>query len=408
MKEFDTHNEYIATYVDDVLSFSKDPLAVLKEFEKDYVMKGVGKPQYYLGGNIEELSTDWNQQGIKVALSARTYIKNVVTKFEKIMVTTFGTYNAPMDPSYHPECDESEILDPKQHSLYRGLIGSANWMVTLGRFDIAYAVNTLARHSMQPRAGHLTALTRVFGYVKKHSDGRILVDPSPPDTSAYEFTQQNWTEFYPDAEEELPPDMPTPKGKPIHTMCYVDADHAHDLVTRRSVTGILIFANNMPMKWYSKRQKTVETSSYGSELVAARLAVEHIIEIRYKLRMLGVPIAGPTLMRGDNIAVVLNTTVPSSQLKKKHNAIAYHRVREAIAANIIQFVHIPSIANYADCLTKPLNGPQYEQTVHPTLFCKPLTSILTTQPQSQGSNINTDHLPDHEITTSGETTHPLI
>jgi hypothetical protein len=157
-------------------------------------------------------------------------------------------------------------------------------------------------------------------------------------------------------------------------MCYVDADHAHDLVTRRSVSGILLFVNNMPIKWYSKRQKTVETSSYGSELVASRLAVEHVIELRYKLRMMGVPVHGPTLMKGDNMAVVLNTTVPSSQLKKKHNAIAYHRVREAIAAGIIQFVHIPTGENYADCLTKPLPITQFQRTVHPTLFRKSIAA----------------------------------
>lgn len=122
------------------------------------------------------------------------------------------------------------------------------------------------------------------------------------------------------------------------------------------------------MKWLSKRQKTVETSSYGSELVASRLAVELILEIRYKLRMLGVPVITPTVMKGDNMAVVLNTTVPSSQLKKKHNAIAYHRVREAVAAGVVQFVHIPTGDNFADCLTKPLSIPQFQRTVLPVLF----------------------------------------
>ena len=70
--------------------------------------------------------------------------------------------------------------------------------------------------------------------------------------------------------------------------------------------------------------------------------------------MLGVPIDGPTTMYGDNMSVVLNTTVPSSQLKKKHNAIAYHRVREAIAAKMVRLAHIPSVNNVADILTKPL------------------------------------------------------
>jgi hypothetical protein len=180
--------------------------------------------------------------------------------------------------------------------------------------------------------------------------------------------QYDWNEFYPDASEELPPDMPPPKGTPMDTVCYVDADHAHDTVTRRSVSGILLFLNGMPVKWYSKRQKTVETSSYGSELVATRIAVELIIELRYKLRMLGVPVHGPTTMYGDNMAVVLNTTVPSSQLKKKHNAIAYHRVREAIAGNIVRLAHIPSEENIADILTKPLPIDAFQSLTSQVLF----------------------------------------
>ena len=75
-------------------------------------------------------------------------------------------------------------------------------------------------------------------------------------------------------------------------------------------------------------------------------------------------------MLGDNMSVVLNTTIPSSQLKKKHNAIAYHRVREAIAAKFIKFSHIRSTHNVADCLTKPLTAEQYRQLTMPILFQK--------------------------------------
>ena len=70
--------------------------------------------------------------------------------------------------------------------------------------------------------------------------------------------------------------------------------------------------------------------------------------------MLGVPINEPALLLGDNQSVVLNTTVPSSVLKKKHNAICYHRIREACAASIIRFAHIPSSDNIADICTKSL------------------------------------------------------
>jgi hypothetical protein len=92
--------------------------------------------------------------------------------------------------------------------------------------------------------------------------------------------------------------------------------------------------NNTPIRWVSKRQKTVETSTYGSELVASRSATELIIEIRFMLRLLGVDLEGPALILGDNMLVVLNYSAPSSVLKKKHNAIAYHCVQEGIAAKV--------------------------------------------------------------------------
>jgi hypothetical protein len=83
----------------------------------------------------------------------------------------------------------------------------------------------------------------------------------------------NWMEFYPDAIEEIPKDLPPEKGPRVRMTVYVDADHEHDLVTRRSITGILVMLNNTPIRWISKRQKTLETSTYGSELVASRIAI---------------------------------------------------------------------------------------------------------------------------------------
>ena len=155
-----------------------------------------------------------------------------------------------------------------------------------------------------------------------------------------DFIQHDWEGQYPEAEEEIPPDTPEPKTKPVKITAYVDASHGCDLVTRRSVTGVLICINKTLVKWYCKRQNTVESSTYGTELVAARIAVEMIMEFRYKLRMMGVAINGPATLLIDNEAVVKNTTLPSSTLKKKHNAIAYHKVREAVAAGIIKVAHV--------------------------------------------------------------------
>lgn len=318
-----------------------------------------------------ELDATWHIHEVKHALSARTYAKNVVEKFETLLGTTFRSYNSPMDKDYHPEADESDLLGPRDASVYRGLIGSANWMITLGRFDIAYATNSMARFGMAPREGHMKAMYRLFGYVKRHGHGQIIVDANLMDWSKYKCKEHDWNEFYPDASEEMPPNMPEPKGKAIRLTVFKDADHAHDVVTRRSVTGILMFANNMPIQWISKRQKTVETSTYGSELVASRIATDLIVEYRYKFQMLGIPIDGPALLLGDNASVIISTSTPSSPLRKKHNAVAYHRVREAIAAKIIKFAKIESKHNLSDCLTKPLGPDDFSLLVKRVLFRTP-------------------------------------
>jgi hypothetical protein len=117
--------------------------------------------------------------------------------------------------------------------------------------------------------------------------------------------------------------------------------------------------NNESIRWISKCQKTVEISTYGSELVASRIATDLILEVRYILRLLGVALDGSALMLGDNMSVILSTTVPSSVLKEKHNAIAYQRVREAIAATVMRFAYIKSEENVSDVLAEPLSNEKF-------------------------------------------------
>jgi hypothetical protein len=184
---------------------------------------------------------------------------------------------------------------------------------------------------MLPREGHLKAGKRILSYFKTFPKERVIIDTSYPDHSVYPLEEHsNRVEFYPDAGKEISKDLSPEKGQRVRMTVYVDADHAYDLVTRRSITGILVMLNNMPIIWISKRQKTVQTLTYGSELVASRVTTELILEIIYMLRSLELELGGPELMLGDNMSVVLNTTVPSSVLKKKHNAIAYRHIREAM------------------------------------------------------------------------------
>ena len=84
-----------------------------------------------------------------------------------------------------------------------------------------------------------------------------------------------------------------------------------------------------------------------------------MIEIRCIFASLGIDLEGPTLVLFDNVSVVLNISVPSSVLKKKHNAIAYHRGRAAIAAKVMRFGYIKSEENVSDILTKPISNDNF-------------------------------------------------
>jgi hypothetical protein len=263
----------------------------------------------------------------------------------------------PFASGYRPELDAMPELDEKLSSYYSSLMGVLRWCIELGRIDIVVEVNLLARFQACPRRGHLEQLFHVFAFLKKYNRSSLVFDWTEPQFDESRFKDCDWREYYPGAAEAIPTNMPEPRGKGVTTSClFVDADHAGCRLTRRSHSGVLIFVNRAPIIWFSKRQPTVESSTFGSESIAMRQAIELIEGLRYKLRMMGVPVDEATKVFCDNDAVVTTTTKPEATLKKKHNAINYHRCREAQAAGHIRVGWIDGINNLADALTKVVVG----------------------------------------------------
>jgi Reverse transcriptase (RNA-dependent DNA polymerase) len=160
-----THYEYLATYVDDIIVWSKDPMAVIKSLEKNYVLKGVGIPEYYLGGSVEFLGEAWKNQGLGLALSARTYIQNIIPEFESLCGKEFKPVKTPMSEGYHPETDDLPLCIEDDSAKYRSIIGCCVWIIVLGRFDIAYTTSAMSRFNMSPRERHLKAVKRILPYL---------------------------------------------------------------------------------------------------------------------------------------------------------------------------------------------------------------------------------------------------
>jgi len=316
--------EYIAVYVDDLIVIAKDAMAILTEVKTKgkFDLKGVGKPEYYLGGDIYR-SEDPNSP-IKTAMSAKTYLKNIWYKIERVFGTTLRNYNTPLEAGYHPELDDSELLDDDDTTRYRMLTGSLNWAVTIGRVDVMFAATTMARYNHAPRSGHMKVMLRVFGYLKYHIKGTIRIDTSyPPVPDEATASTEYWKKLYPEAAEKIPDVYPEALGKPVQLWLEFDSDHANDLETRRSVTGVLLFINNTLIKWHCRRQSTVETSTYGAEISACKTAGELVIEYRYKLRVLGVPLKDRAFVYGDNLSVIINGSIPESVVLKKKTHACY-------------------------------------------------------------------------------------
>jgi hypothetical protein len=223
---------------------------------------------------------------------------------------------------------------------------------------------------------------RIYGYLSKMCHAMIRIRTDEPDYSDLPDVEYDWSRsVYGELSELLPTDAPAPLGNYVTLTHYVDANLMHDVLTGRSVTGILHLANKTPIDWFSKKQATIETATYGSEFVAARTCVEQIIDLRNTLRYLGVPIRDKSYMFGDNESVVNSSMQVHAKLHKRHNMLSFHRVREAIASKMVGFYHIPGSNNPADILSKHWGYSQVWDQLKTLLFWKGDTGLIQIQAQ---------------------------
>ena len=150
--------------------------------------------------------------------------------------------------------------------------------------------------------------------------------------------------------------------------CYVDADHAGNLMTRRSHSGVLLYLQNALVIWFSKCQNTFESSSFGSKLVALWIVVEMIEALHYKLHSFRVPLDPAANIFCDNQSVVTNSTISTSTLNRKHNVICYHRVQEVQAAGTVRVGWVAGEYNKADIVTKTMLGTKWRHDLISSIF----------------------------------------
>ena len=204
--------------------------------------------------------------------------------------------HSPMEKGDQPEMDETPLLGPDGIQKFQSIIGAIQWTISLCRFDVLHAVMSLGRFRAAPRQGHLERLKRVCGHLRKHPHGALRFRTGIPNheaTCGETPVRFDWMEtVHGNPQEPIDPRAPPPKGKVVRTTSFCDANLMHDIVMGRSASGILDFLNQTPIDWFCKRQKQVETATYGSEFMVARQATERIIDLRCTLRSFGVPLDG--------------------------------------------------------------------------------------------------------------------
>ena len=298
--------EYIAVYVDDLAIAALCCLDICSTLKNKcgFKLKGEGPLTYHLGCDFIR-----DPDGTLVACPKK-YIRKILDWYEYKYKSKPKKVKNPLEDNDHPELDTSAVVLEYVKDV-QSMVGQLQWLVALARFDIMSSVVTMSRFRTCPRQGHVDRCKRIYGYIAFMDHGGIRFRTEEPDFSNLPVQEFDWSRsVYGNVKELIPEDAPLPREIHVVTTTYVDANLHHDHVTGRALTGILHFVNGTPIDWYSKRQATVETATYGSEFVAARIAVDQIIDLRTTLRYLGVPIREKSYLFGDNKSVVDSSTLP--------------------------------------------------------------------------------------------------
>eukprot|EP00957_Ditylum_brightwellii_P188469 14348049-Ditylum_brightwellii.AAC.1 len=178
----------------------------------------------------------------------------------------------PLEPCDCPGIDDFPLLNMEDIKKYWQMIGEIQWVVALGHIGIIAATMTMTRFRLAHCQGQLKHLKHIYCFLCNYKKTDIKFNTEIPYYSNYEVEKKNWGHIYHLCQEEIPGDMTEPRGKPMMTTTFADANSLHDVITGRSCTGIIHLLNNTPIDWFSKRQNAVETAAYGSEFVAPRTA----------------------------------------------------------------------------------------------------------------------------------------
>ena len=188
MRDCGDHYDYIGVYVDDLEIASKEANKIIEELEitHKFKLKGTGPMTYHLGCDFSR-----DEDGT-LGMSPKKYLERVFDNYEKIYGEKPKGAASPLVHGDHPELDDSDLLEQDGIKEYQSLIGSLQWSVSLGRFDVTTAVMMMSSFHALPRKGHLDRAKRIIGYLWKMKHGTIRFRTEEPDYSDLRMSEETW------------------------------------------------------------------------------------------------------------------------------------------------------------------------------------------------------------------------
>ena len=307
----------VAVHVDDLILLTEteqEMIDLKASLAARFKMKDMGKLHYCLGVNIKTMD------GV-LQMSQEQYIKKILNKYK---LQDCKPVSTPMDVNVKLMKDDgySKPVDPVA---YQSMVGSLIYAAIATRPDIAQAVGTLAKFNSSPNEAHLTAVKRVFRYLK----GTVKLHLQ------YEASDKSM------------------EG-------YSDADWAADSEDRRSTSGNVFVMSNGAISWASQKQPTVALSTAEAEYIALCLATQESVWLRQLNKDLQIDCSSPTIIHEDNQGTIAMSKNPVLHKRTKHIDIKFHFVREKIHDKTVELKYCPTHEMVADIFTKPLPRGQFE------------------------------------------------
>ena len=308
----------VQIYVDDII-FGSTNDKLCQKFSKlmqsRYQMSMMGELSYFLGLQVKQTNDG-------IFINQSKYTRNLLKKYN---LQDCSSASTPMATATKLSPDEGNKVDEAN---YRGMIGSLLYL-TASRPDIMYATCLCARFQADPREPHLIAVKRIFKYLKGEPDLGL---------------------WY-------------PRESDFHLTGYSDSDFAGCKIDRKSTSGSCQFLGGRLISWFSKKQKSISTSTAEAEYIAAGSCCAQILWMKNQLLDYGLSYT-KTPIYCDNQSAIAMTGNPVQHSLTKHISIRYHFIREHVQSGDIEMHFVPTDQQLADIFTKPLPEAVFTKLVN--------------------------------------------